>query len=253
MKEYEFHSKLDIKYLFEKCETSTNLIIVFSGYSSDPVLKAKYNYIKVLRSIKCNKLFILDNYGYDERGCWYLGENLDFQMEYSVIELIKSIQGECCIDNEDVILCGTSKGGFASIYFGVKYGYGHIVAGAPQIKLYDYIKKFPNILNNMIGNTANENVERLNNIILDLDVKPINNFYLVCGTKDMHLNKHVIPFIKKLDLNVTNVYLNLIEGNHNSIGEYFATNLGNFVIDIINRDMVYTTIGNIEEVIKNYF
>lgn len=251
MNEYIFDSTLKIKYLFSKNESSENLIVVFSGYSSDPILKAKYNYIKAINDINCNKLFILDNYGYDERGCWYLGEQLNFKVEKSVVDLIRYIQNECSIGNENVILLGTSKGGFASVYFGMKYGYGHIIAGAPQILLYNHIKNYPNIRDNMLPIITDANINKLNNIILELDRKNINNFYLICGTKDSHLKNHVVPLVSKL-LNENNLYVELIDGNHGAIADYFNENLGFLINNIINKNIKFKTSQELYDMLKDF-
>lgn len=65
----------DIKYVLEKSKTkSDTLIVSFSGFSkmgNPPV----YNYESTLRPIDANKLFILDDTGYNKAGSYYLGEN----------------------------------------------------------------------------------------------------------------------------------------------------------------------------------
>ena len=40
---------------------------------------------------------------------------------------------------KDVISVGTSKGGSAALYYGMKYNYGNVIIGAPQYKIGTYL------------------------------------------------------------------------------------------------------------------
>lgn len=66
LKEKKYKGRL--KYLYEG-HSSDTLIIVFSGFADKPV----YNYIRTLKDVCCDKLFILDDFGY--RGSYYWYEN----------------------------------------------------------------------------------------------------------------------------------------------------------------------------------
>ncbi len=57
-------SKCDLKFIFIPEIKSDHLLVVFSGF---PPLNqsARYNYMVTLKNIKCNKLFILDDFGTD--------------------------------------------------------------------------------------------------------------------------------------------------------------------------------------------
>ena len=55
-------------------------------------VKAWYNYNRTLKNIKANKLFILDDFGTDSRGIYYLGKDGKFEIEQIVIELISKIK-----------------------------------------------------------------------------------------------------------------------------------------------------------------
>ena len=82
--------KYNIKYLFEEKKGSKDLLIVFTACTKVGQ-KARYNYIKTLEEFKCNKLFILDDFGFDERGAYYLGKDRDFAIEKDVESLINDI------------------------------------------------------------------------------------------------------------------------------------------------------------------
>lgn len=91
--------------------------------------------MRALEGYDCNKLYILDDFGC--RASYYLCENRDFYIERSVISLIKQIVRDNNINH--VISCGSSKGGYAAIYYGIKYGFDSIIAGSPQYLLGDYL------------------------------------------------------------------------------------------------------------------
>lgn len=244
-----FKCEFDIKYIFKKCSNSEKLIIIFSAY--DKI--AKYNYLKVLDGIEYNRLYILDNYGYEGRGCWYLGENLSFNVEESVYKLIEYIKLKYNIKNENIISMGSSKGGFASLYYGIKYKFKHIIACAPQVVLYDYLMNpfYKETLISMKSKSDDKTKEVLNNIILDLDIDESSKFYLFCGYKDPHFKYHLIPFLKNIDLSRNNVYIELFDCDHKEIGGFFSERLQN-LIECINNDSVHFSNNKyIEEIIKN--
>ena len=135
-RQYE-HRQCKLSYLFFK-EKSDKLLVVFSGFPGKG-RKAVYNYIMTFRNLKCNKLYILDNFGFDKRGAYYLGHNRDFFIERATTELIQRVLVENNILREDVITVCSSKGGFAAVYFAVKNGYGTAIAGGPQVLLCDYL------------------------------------------------------------------------------------------------------------------
>ena len=97
---------IKIKYLFLK-RNSDELIISFSDFSGENK-KPKYNYIKTLRKINKNQIYILDNFGYAKAGSYYLGENGNFFLEKEIPKLINKIKNKYKI--KKVYTIGTSKG-----------------------------------------------------------------------------------------------------------------------------------------------
>ena len=65
-----------LRYLLQTSRLSDTLVVCFSGFGNGGV--AKYNYISTLKSVNANKLFILDDFGYNKQGSYYLGENGDW-------------------------------------------------------------------------------------------------------------------------------------------------------------------------------
>lgn len=136
----------DLKYCLQEYD-SEYLLVGFSGYSNHPTKKAIYNYGSTLNKVKINKLFVLDEHGYDGRGCWLIGTNGNYELKERVCRLINSICEQKGIKKENVIMIGSSKGGFSAIYFGLRISAGYIIAGAPQIKLAQYLREKKKYLN----------------------------------------------------------------------------------------------------------
>lgn len=96
-----------IRYLLRR-KRSSSLLVVFSGFGDD---KPKYNYMRTLSKAGVNQLFILDDMGRkDYPGVYYLGENGDYRLKESVMNLIKSIR-YITGSNGFLYTAGSSKGG----------------------------------------------------------------------------------------------------------------------------------------------
>lgn len=101
-----------IRYLL-KYDTSKYLIVSFSAFS-DMGKPPRYNYIDTLKDIDANQLFILDNYGFNKAGAYYLGENGIFNLPDKIVELIDTVKQK--VNAQYLIMVGTSKGGGRSSY-----------------------------------------------------------------------------------------------------------------------------------------
>lgn len=140
-KEYK-HDDAVIRYIYEK-EDYDNLIVVFSSCTRVGI-KARYNYVKTLSKVKIDKIFILDDYGFDQRGVFYLGEKMDFFVERAVKKLLEEITGQR--KYQKIICTGSSKGGYAALNFGLEIPDSVIITGAPQYYLGNYLNDKANAL-----------------------------------------------------------------------------------------------------------
>lgn len=237
-----FEDLVKLEYKFVEEKNSSNLVVVFSGYSNHPEKKAIFNYINSLKDVNENKLFILDDLGYEGRGCWYIGENGTNNVAESVNRLILKIIKDYGINKENIILVGTSKGGFASIYFSLVYGYKNVIAGAPQIKLGNYLNNLNNkeILKSMVNKEIDldKEINRLNELISNKGCDDKFNINIYCGLQDLHLKNHLEPFIIETYNKINNVNVQIIEGNHASIGTFFKDNLSTLVKNLINGEKI---------------
>lgn len=237
--EHVFHGKRDINYLFQEGAKSSPFLLV--AFQAVPTVRngeaiKSYNYTKFLRDINVHRLFIEDTCG--KYGCYYLCNNMSFDVEETVIELIESIMQKYDIKKENVITFGSSKGGSAALYYGLKYGFGHIISGAPQSKIAEYLNgRRTDMLQYMIGDDLlQENIDKLDSLILDL-IKPEvkTKINLLTSEKDAQYKKHIIPLIEaiekaKLDANI--VFEKGIE-NHRDIATFFP----NFLVQLIREEI----------------
>ena len=129
----------ELKYMYHNCPRSDALIVVFSGCTG-PGIPARYNYMRTLKDVPCSKLFILDDFGLDRRGGYYLGAYPEFLFEKATMALIEET-----VTRHGIKTCyfaGSSKGGWAALNFGVKLRLPvkkHVIIGAPQYWLGQYL------------------------------------------------------------------------------------------------------------------
>lgn len=220
-----YQGKRMVKYVFEKCEDCDKMLVVFSSFNRITAQEQHtYNYIRSLRCLKCNKLFILDSFG--PRGCYYMVENMNYEIEESVIALIDNIAAELNIERKDLIAVGSSKGGSAALYFGMKYNFGGVLSGAPQIKIADYVMRAATeTADFMLGVPwENENIDIINNAIYNLiDKIDHTEINIISSTNDWQYNVHVAPFLNELAQKGISYNLTMSSEvkNHNDIANYF--------------------------------
>lgn len=233
-KEKKFkNSNCTLNYLFFKNRKSKKLLVVFSAFPGKNDT-AHYNYITSFKALQCSKLYILDNFGPDGRGSYYLGENRNFYIEKAVNELIVGLVSKLHITLKDVIACGSSKGGYAALYFSFKYGYGSAFAGSPQTLLGNYLKNKERILTYIAGNTDTKDVNFLNSLLIELAEKSTDypNVYIHVGKTEHHYTEHVIPFINVLEKKNIPYTLDLKDySEHGDVGIYFPP----FVIENVKK------------------
>jgi len=197
-----YYSNLPIKYVFQEGENQKDyLIIVFSSFNNPAAERQhSYNYMRTLENLDCHKLFILDNYG--PRGCYYLGPDMNFEVESSVVSLVTYIMRKAGVSLDKVIAVGSSKGGTAALYFGVKYNWGYVVAGAPQTKIADYIMQTTEeTAKYMLGeNLEVKKINELNSVLYRQFNKVIpTNINILTSENDGQYINHVKPLIDLIE------------------------------------------------------
>ncbi|MDH2887882.1 DUF6270 domain-containing protein [Bacillus cytotoxicus] len=227
--EKTFQSTKSVKYVFQKAtKPCKHLVVVFSGFHGREIegVPPVYNYVKTLSECNYNKLFILDDY--DGKVSYYIGKNRDYALEASVISLITYIANENMIPMENIITCGSSKGGYAALYYAIKYSLGAVVSGGPQTLMGDYLFNLSSFTRSIIefiaGDCNKESVDFLNNLLYQLieqkNVFPEINIQV--GKGDHHYANHVIPLVNKLDEKSISYNLEVADyEKHGDVSKYF--------------------------------
>ena len=131
------HSFGSEKYLF-KNNKSNKLIVFFSAFGPENS-PGVYNYVWSSKTIKADKLWIRDRCGYNKVGTYYLGNNYpDLSFIQEVERLIKKYGS-----NKEIICCGTSKGAWAALFYGIRLNVSKIIVGSPQYYIGTYLNEKP--------------------------------------------------------------------------------------------------------------
>ncbi len=211
------------KFLFYEKETNKVLLIVFSALNPNDK-KRTYNYVRSLNIDTVDKLYILDIWGY--RGSYYV-----YEQGNSTPEIITSRIIEKTFKSKSykyVITAGTSKGGSAAIYYGLKYKVNEIWTGANQFHIGKFLWKEERrrIFYGMMGEKhVEENIKILNellpNIIKNCNKKEVK-INLVFSKKDLTYERQLVDMITLFKDEGYN--LNLYEENfenHDDVGKCF--------------------------------
>lgn len=231
----------EVKYVLEEAKYNKDyLIVVFSGFAPITAKSPyRYNYIRTLRQIDANKLFILDKEG--PRGSYYLGKAMTFDFEKDVIALIEAMMKKLNIDHQHVIMGGTSKGGSAALYYALKYKMGRAIVGAPQTKIANYILsiKIENegTAEYILGDRKNKaNIQALNRLIYEqLETNNETRLSILSSEHDNQYSGHIIPFeeaLKKIQRPYTLVLDNDIK-NHNDVAKFYPAFLVNKLLKLM--------------------
>ncbi|GAA2279552.1 hypothetical protein GCM10010415_55040 [Streptomyces atrovirens] len=152
----------------------------------------------VFNSLRSNILWIRDLF--DGQNTYYLCKGMDFSVERSVIGLISKVMTSLGLSPGDVTLWGSSKGGSAALYFGLRYGFRNIVASVPQLRIGTFVRDvYPQVGRHMLGETMpDDNVGVLDAVLPDLltsGVNPEANIYMVSSPQDEQYSTQVEPFL----------------------------------------------------------
>lgn len=235
-----FNDGVRLKYLFDYKKNSDNLIVIFSSCTRKGV-KARYNYVRTLKDVDDNKLFILDDFAEDKRGCYYLGHYPEYKVEKATYNLIEKIKNK--VNAKKIIFCGSSKGGWACLNFGLKdFGVKNtIVCGAPQFYLGDYLKSFEVMFPFIKGNNnAEEVIEELNTHLLktitDNEHKD-TDIYIHYSDKEHTYKEHIEDLLSALKKEKYNVIEDAWHyEDHSEVAFYFPTFLHDTVKSLLENN-----------------
>ncbi|WP_314059262.1 hypothetical protein [uncultured Vagococcus sp.] len=224
-------AKCTLRYLFFKKKGSRKLLVVFSAY---PGFKqqARYNYIMTFRRLNYHRLYILDDFGPENKGAYYLGQKSDFYISKAVLALIESRRIELGLEKEEVITCGSSKGGYAAMYFEAKGNYLASISGAPQTLLGNYLNRpihLP-IFTFIMGQANAVNHHYLNELLFQaIKDKQTKTQLFVHVSKEEHTyGDHILPLLDVCHIKELNLGS---YSNHSSVGQYFPK----YALTVLNK------------------
>lgn len=224
-----FHGEVDLKYLRMGPARGNMLIVVFSSCTRKGVA-ARYNYIRTLKDVDVPKLFILDDFGLDGRGGYYLGQDGGEEIYRTACALIDQVKVRACVTK--AIYCGSSKGGWAALKFGVSDPCGTVVAGSPQYFLGDYaVEEYEKEDGNKLllpylshGLYERYRINWLNGLIKqEIDRRSSSAPVFLCYSTEEHTYADHIKFLID-DLRAAGRVVNVREekfSNHSDISLYF--------------------------------
>lgn len=140
---------------------------------------------------------------------------------------------------KNVIVQGSSKGGWMALYYGIKYRFGHVIAGGPQTKMGDFLVHDVEIPENgrispgskvsvadyVAGGHNEEHLQYLDSLLYDLLYDSPEGFpeiHLHIGEGDFHYQRHINPFINELDKNHIQYHLDVGDySEHNDLAIHY--------------------------------
>lgn len=233
------YKNVKVKYMLKEEKGADSLIIIFSACTRKG-LRARYNYVKTLDGISSNRLYILDDYAKDRRGSYYMGKNFKFNEEEATNVLIAQVID--ALKPKTLIFCGSSKGGYAALNFGLSYYGAHIIVGAPQYYLTSYLKKSENFatLEYILGKENTQKDDeleyRLHNKICTNDKRLSQNIYIHYSNQEHTYQEHVVYMLddmKKYNYHIREDIANY--QNHGDLSYYFPDFLKRTITEILHN------------------
>lgn len=238
----------NIRYFYLPPKVKSDyLIVTFSGFHGreNEGIGPAYNYVKPISKVDCHRIFILDDY--DKAPCYYLGKNMINDYEVSVAALIMQIANQNNIYSDNIITCGSSKGGTAAVYFAFKYNFGYSCVGSFQLKVGTYLNSVSSytresVLKLITGDSDKQSVETLDNYFINF-FKEQNNIktklYIHAGDKDPHYLKHVVPFLDLMNNKNKEYELDLKDYiSHGKVGTYYTEYLLETLPMIVGENII---------------
>ncbi|EKU47781.1 accessory Sec system protein Asp2 [Staphylococcus massiliensis] len=214
-----------IHYSLIKHNQSDKLLVVFSSSTHNN----QFNYFNTLKDYKINKLFITDNNSSssDTTCAYYIG-NGNRKFESQTISIIERVLESLAISKDNVYLFGSSKGGFAALYYVFKYRFGNAILGSPTVylgKMHKDNERGQNIITYITGKSLEEGTKWLDNVITDEMLNSVHKpkLYYHVGEKEPRYTRHAVHFLKLIDeTNLASYELDLGDySNHSDVIHFF--------------------------------
>ncbi len=161
------------------------LFIVLHGYGS---FSTKFQYEG------WNILAPYDNFGYNNKGSWWLGEDGDFFVKELLQKLIKEVSIKYKCEN-NIYFYGSSMGGYGAILHGILSNARAVYSNVPQIKFSShYFSFFNNQVESIFG--VNKGLLKEYNLINYLNNKDTFPVFFLCENMIEEIN-HLEGYLKE--------------------------------------------------------
>jgi hypothetical protein len=197
--EYEFaHEGVTVNCKRRKAKLDRrHLVVMFAGIR--PINSYEFDG-RGSRDSQANWLWMKDDFG--GQYSYYLCNGLDFSVERAVLAAIDEELKRLGLSRQECTLVGFSKGGFAALYFGLKYDFPNIIASAPQIYLGSHTRKHrPKIYAHLTDTGSDAEHRLLDSLIPEAvaaDARLDRNIYLFSSTSDHFHIEQVEPALPML-------------------------------------------------------
>ena len=186
-----------VKYMFFGKQDNETLVVSFPACAPNA---ARYNYAGALSPYRCDKLFLLDDFGANHQGCYLVEDSV----EKNVLSLIVNYTEKSGKQYNHIYFIGSSKGGYSALNFSFLVPNAIPIIGAPQYFLGNFLSK-PNLSANLkfiIGeDITEEKIESLNNRlrcrILNSCIQP-EEVFIHYSNQEPTFNKHIKYMLEDL-------------------------------------------------------
>lgn len=192
--------ELPVEYRFYPARNGNrHLVVVFANFCAPE----DYGWSNgVLDNLRANVLWIRDRF--DGHNSYYLCRDRDRAVERSVAATIDRFVDALGLTRAACTLLGSSKGASAALYFGLAYGFGNIVAAAPQFSIGTYVQQVhPTTARSMMGDDFGDDAVRaLDACLPDLVRAKRNtgaNIYLFSSPSDAQYASQIRPHLLHFD------------------------------------------------------
>lgn len=227
----------EVSYIYER-NNGLKLAIIFNS----PDKEYKYpleTYNEVFKNKGYDLLYINDDQY--KAGTSFIKGKSDSNIESDIESLIQKISNKYSYGNNDILLFGRSKSGFAALYYGLKNNYKNIFVITPLSYIGDYYSRheeYKSLMQHLAGENEKGNRIYLNQYLFKINIEEYisdNNIYIGIGENDYHRDKHTLPIIEWLKLNSIDVYFHEFENiDYAGTTDYLKGNLEN-LLDYQNK------------------
>ncbi|MFF5444229.1 hypothetical protein [Streptomyces sp. NPDC012888] len=184
-----------VEYRFSHAKNGNrHLVVVFANLHAPEEWGWQTGILDPLRS---NILWIRDKF--DGANSYYLCKGMDFSLEQAVAGVIHRVMNSLGLTPDQVTMFGSSKGGTAALFYGLRYGFRNIVCSVPQFRIGTFVQRaMPAAARMMMGQVTEANVRVLDSVMPDIVRSAANrsaHIYLLTSPRDEQYGEQLEPFL----------------------------------------------------------